>query len=76
MSDVYEKVVVAGDNITISLLVWRRFKRPMPGIVEYILDSNPGLARKGPILPVGTEILMPIPSPRPVNKVKPISLWD
>jgi phage tail protein X len=76
MSDLFEKVVVAGDNITISLLVWRRFKRPMPGLVERILDSNTGLAKKGPILPVGTEIMMPIPSPRPINEVKPISLWD
>lgn len=61
MTDSIESIVVRGDDLTVPLLVWRRFKRPMPGLVEAILDSNPGLAGLGPFLPFGTVVNMPIP---------------
>ena len=56
-----ETITVRGDGLTIPLLVWRRFRRPMPGLVEQILDLNQGLAEHGPFLPLGTVINMPIP---------------
>ena len=34
MNQVIEPITVAGDFISVSLVVWRRFKRPMPGLVE------------------------------------------
>ncbi|WP_101342301.1 tail protein X [Cereibacter azotoformans] len=72
----YEILTVAGDGITLPLLIWRRFKRPMPGLIEATLDANPGLADLGPVLPVGTKIRIPIPAPeaeeRPAER---ISLW-
>lgn len=45
------------------------------GTVEAILDLNPGLARLGPLFPVGTRIKLP---PRPVAgpPVKPVArIW-
>lgn len=44
------------------------------GTVEAILDLNPGLARKGPLFPVGTEIKLP---PRGAAKaaVKVPRIW-
>ena len=61
--------------LTVSLIVWRRFKRPMPGLVEAIHDLNPGLADLGTYLPVGTVFSMPIPTPRAPVLLDPIRLW-
>ena len=44
-------------------------------VVEAVIDANPGLAALGPVLPLGTKIIMPdIPS---TSTAKPLtSLWD
>ena len=60
MSDT-ERIVVNADGITLPLLIWRRFRRPMPGLVEKALDINPGLAAQGPFIVPGTAVLLPIP---------------
>ena len=75
MEQVIEKVTVAGDSLTVSLIVWRRFKRAMPGLVDQIYNMNVGLAELGPILPVGTVFDMPIPIPREQQILEPIRLW-
>lgn len=75
MSQVIEPITVTGDFVSISLIVWRRFKRPMPGLVEQVFDSNPGLADLGHYLPVGTVFNLPIPTPRAPTILDPIKLW-
>lgn len=75
MTTITETVTVEGDDLTLSLIVWRRFKRPMPGLVEAILDQNPGLADLGQTLPVGTTFQMPVPVPRDQTVLDPIRLW-
>lgn len=44
-----------------------------PGATEAVLDANPGLARRGPILPEGLTIDLPDLPPPPSGQV---SLWD
>ena len=75
MDQLIETVTVEGDGLTVTTLVWRRFKRPMPGLVEAIYDLNPGLADLGQTLPVGTIFDMPIPIPREQQVLDPIRLW-
>ena len=75
MEQVVETVTVGGDGLTLSLIVWRRFHRPMPGLVEQILDLNPGFADYGEVLPVGVTFEMPIPIPRERQVLDPIRLW-
>ena len=75
MDQVIETVTVEGDGLTVSVIVWRRFKRPMPGLVEAIYDLNPALADLGQTLPVGTSFDMPIPIPREQQVLDPIRLW-
>jgi len=75
MDRVIETVTVEGDGLTVSVIVWRQFKRPMPGLVEAIYDLNPGLADLGQTLPVGTSFDMPIPIPREQQVLDPIRLW-
>lgn len=72
-----ETIVVKGEAITLSLLVWRRFKRQNTGFVERVLDINPGLADLGPILPVGTSVVFPIDPPKVQRKERNVvHLWD
>lgn len=75
MDQVIETVTVEGDGLTVSVIVWRRFKRPMPGLVEAIYDLNPGLADLGQTLPVGTSFDMSIPIPREQQVLDQIRLW-
>jgi hypothetical protein len=72
----YDTVVIKGDNITLSLLVWRRFKRPMPGLVGRILARQGNLASKV-YLDVGDVVEIPIDAPTPNQAKIPIrKLWD
>lgn len=72
---IVEPVTVQGEFITVSLLIWRRFKRPMPGLAEQVYDINPGLADLGEYLPVGTTLNLPVPTPRSQAVLEPIKLW-
>ena len=76
MAETIETVTVMSETLTESLLVWRRFQKPMPGIVERIYAINPGLALFGVFIPLGTQVLIPIPEPSagPVD-VTPVRLW-
>lgn len=59
----FELIQVAGEFITCDLLVWRRYRRRSPGVLELLLDQNPHLAplhKLSPFLPVGTEVRIPI----------------
>ena len=72
---IVEPVTVEGEFITVSLIVWRRFRRPMPGLVEQTYDMNPGLGELGAFLPVGATFDMPVPTPREPLILDPIRLW-
>ena len=56
--------LVFKDDITpLDLLLFRRFRQEVPGLVEQTLDRNYGLATKG-VLPVhGTGVVVTTPSP-------------
>ena len=70
-----EPITVMSEGVTLSLIVWRRFKRPMPGLVEQALDLNPALADAGPFLPVGMTIDLPIPAEKQNADITPVRLW-
>ena len=55
-------------------IVWRHYSAEIRGAVETVLEANPGLAIKGPILPLGTKVFLPvIEAPKEVESVR---LWD
>lgn len=74
---IIERIRVVADFSTLSLMIWRRFQRPMPGLVEDTLDRNPGLADLGPHIPVGTEFDLKIETPRKdvAETQEAIRLW-
>ncbi|MBB6308899.1 tail protein X [Xanthobacter tagetidis] len=71
----YDIVEVKADGTALDLLIWRRHKRPMPGLMEAALDANPGLAAHGPLLPVGTMVRLPRPQPSAAAPTV-VRLWD
>ena len=72
-----ETITVSADQLTLADLVWRKYRRPIPGLVEQVLNLNPGLAQLGPYLPLGTVVLLPVlqEAARPVER-EVIQLWD
>lgn len=55
--------------------ICRRFYGDESGYVEAVLETNPGLAALGPVLPVMTKILLPdLPRAAPEQKI--VNLWD
>lgn len=77
MTDVIERIRVVSEYTTLSLLIWRRFQKPMPGLAEDTLARNPGLGDLGEFIPVGTEVLMKIEAPQTAQTQvqEPIRLW-
>ena len=55
------------DGDTVDYICWRFYGRENSGQVEAVLSANPGLAARGPELPAGVEIVMPIITPRPIT---------
>lgn len=56
-------------------LICLRHYGPRDGVVERVLDVNPGLADKGAVLPLGTRITLP-DLPTALKPVATIKLWD
>ncbi len=76
MAVTYETVTVAGQNVTLSLLLWRRFREPKEGLLEVALAANQTLAARGPVLPIGTVVQIPVPEPENAQTTAdPIRLW-
>lgn len=65
---------VSEDGETVEALVWRALGTRAGRIVERVLDANAGLAALGPVLPVGTPVVVPeLSAAVPVERVR---LWD
>lgn len=62
---------IQGD--TVDLICHRHYGRTA-GVTEAVLEANPRLADLGPILPLGTEVLLPDVAPAP--KRNTVKLWD
>lgn len=71
-----ESYTVKQLHLSLDLILWRRFGRPGQSLVEQTYVLNPGLAAHGPILPVGTVVLLPNFT-RPATKVRqqPVDLF-
>ncbi len=58
-----ETLVVKDLFTPLDLLLWRRFRQEVPGLVEQTLDANRGLADLGLYLPLGTKVVVTPPVP-------------
>lgn len=61
-----QRYTVRQHGLMLDLILWRRYGRRGEPLVGLTLSNNPGLAELGPILPMGTVILLPdLPKPGP-----------
>lgn len=65
--------ITTKDMETLDLTLWR-FGRREPGAVEAVLDINPGLAARPPVLPARITVTLPPPAQRSVQPT--VRLWD
>ena len=64
----------SGDKL--DLLLWRDAGLG-PAEISRVCDANPGLADLGPILPLGTIVIVPATADASATRVRPlIQLWD
>lgn len=69
-------VTVRGEGISVDLLLWRLHGIEGRALVEQTLALNTGLSALGPILPLGTELLIPdLPVKPAAPAVKIVSLF-
>ncbi|TVR06618.1 MAG: phage tail protein [Salinarimonadaceae bacterium] len=68
-------VTIESEGLTVSLLVWRLFRRKPEGYVERVYEMNPGLADVGPVLPVGIQIVFPLDAPSTAPRRRVVRLW-
>lgn len=65
--------VHASQGDTLDAICWRHYGRTA-GVVEQVLDANPGLASLGPILPHGTAVQLPDITTQQQRQT--VQLWD
>lgn len=65
--------VIAHQNDTVDAICWRYYQRTA-GVVELVLEANPGLSELGAFIPHGTEIELPDIAPAATKKM--VQLWD
>lgn len=61
-------------NETVDAVCWRHYGRTA-GVVEAVLEANPGLADHGPVLPIGLLINMPEQQTAAPER-QMVQLWD
>jgi phage tail protein X len=70
-------ITVKGDDVTLDLLLWRRFGRTGQSMTEATLALNPGLAALGAVVPLGTRVVLPdAPPVAAVAMMQPVSLFE
>lgn len=74
----YETHVVRSEGISVDLIIWKRFKRPMPGLFERMmgLPENQHLEHSGFVLPLGAVVVIPIEEAPATESAPVVSLWD
>lgn len=76
MAEPVELITISGEDITVDLVLWRRFGRAGQAMVERTLVLNPGVAEAGAVLPVGTRLLLPLPPAPSAVVAEPVSLFE
>ncbi|WP_275098062.1 tail protein X [Sedimenticola hydrogenitrophicus] len=65
--------VISQQNDTVDQICRRHYGRTA-GVTEQVLDANPGLAERGPVIPSGVTITLPEITVQ--AEIKTVNLWD
>ncbi len=71
-----ETVTIAGDGISLDLLLWRRYGAAGQALLTEALTLNPGLAALGVFPPPGTVVTLPeLPTVDTTVSTDPVDLF-
>jgi phage tail protein X len=59
---------------TADYIAWKFYGTQDGQVVEQLMEANPGLADRGPVLPAG--VLVTLPDVQPATAVQAVRLWD
>lgn len=73
-----EPYEVQTEDVTLSLMIWRRYRRPMRGLLAALLalDENQHLEHQNATLTPGTIVYMPVVDLEEFPELEVVSLWD
>lgn len=69
------QTVYARQGDTVDAICWRTFGTTA-GVVERVYEMNRGLAALGPVLPMGTPVVLPDTNDVGTRVLATIQLWD
>jgi len=69
------EVFTVESPLPLDLILWRRYRRRVPGLLERTLDINQGLAACGAFIPAGTVITVPVDTPAAQTQRPLVRLW-
>ncbi len=61
------------DGDMLDVICWRHYGRTS-GVVEQVMEANPGVASMGAVLPTGMVIMLP--DITPARETTIVRLWD
>lgn len=71
----FKTIVIEGDQAVLDRVIFEVTGRE--DHVPAVLDANPGLARLGPVVPVGTVIRIPaLPASAAIEARPVVTLWS
>jgi phage tail protein X len=70
MADTY----TTREGDTADYIAWKYYGTQGGQVTEQLLDANPGLAERGPLLPAG--LVITLPAIDTTTKVQGVKLWD
>jgi len=73
MMEAFVRFYHSKDGDTADSIAWAVYGRQNDKVVEQLLEANPGLADRGPVLPAGLRLVIPdAPAPATGRQVR---LW-
>jgi phage tail protein X len=62
-----QTITIAGDNLTLDLVLWRQYGVRGQSLVEETMERNPALVDA--VLPIGAEVVLPdLPEETPARR--------
>lgn len=65
---------LTSEGDTADFIAWKYYGTQAGSVVEQLVDANPGLADRGPVLAAG--ILLYLPDIESVGVTQGVKLWD
>lgn len=65
---------LTSEGDTADFIAWKYYGTQDGSVVEQLVDANPGLADRGPVLAAG--ILLHLPEIKSVGVTQGVKLWD